>query len=93
MVTEQRLLIFGSDKRGTIYGMFHISELMGVSPWVTFADVVPERKDEVYMIEADTFYSKEPSVKYRGFLSMMSGRHLETGHFLILVVSQPKCTI
>lgn len=27
------------------------------------------------------------------FLSMMSGRHLETGHFLILVVSQPKCTI
>lgn len=67
VVTEQRLLIFGSDKRGTIYGMFHISELMGVSPWVTFADVVPERKDEVYMTEADTFYSKEPSVKYRGF--------------------------
>lgn len=41
---------------------------------MTFADVVPERKDEVYMTEADTFYSKEPSVKYRGFLSMMSGR-------------------
>ncbi len=58
VVTEQRLLIFGSDKRGTIYGMFHISELMGVSPWVTFADVVPERKDEVYMIEADTFIQR-----------------------------------
>lgn len=61
------LVIVGSDKRGTIYGLFHISELLGVSPWVYFADVCPEKKDSVVVTEADSFVSKEPSVRYRGF--------------------------
>ena len=38
------LLIAGSDKRGTIYGLFHLSEIIGVSPWVWFADVMPAHK-------------------------------------------------
>ena len=61
------IVIAGSDKRGTIYGLFHISELMGVSPWVWFADVKPARKNEIIVTENDTFVSKEPSVRYRGF--------------------------
>lgn len=61
------IVIAGSDKRGTIYGLFHISELLHVSPWVQYADVLPQRKDEIIFTEKDHFISKEPSVKYRGF--------------------------
>ncbi len=61
------LVIVGSDKRGTIYGLFHISDLLGVSPWVYFADVCPKKRDSVALTDADNFVSKEPSVKYRGF--------------------------
>ena len=64
---ESTLVIVGSDKRGTIYGLFHVSELLGVSPWVYFADVLPQEKDSVAITEADNLVSKEPSVKYRGF--------------------------
>ena len=61
------LVIAGSDKRGTIYGMFHLSELAGVSPWVYFADVMPKKKDTFIVTQEDNMVSKEPSVKYRGF--------------------------
>lgn len=66
-VTESgALVIIGSDKRGTIYGLFKISELLGVSPWVWFADVTPAKREEV-MLTCDTCHiSKEPSVEYRG---------------------------
>lgn len=85
------LLIAGSDKRGTIYGLFHISELMGVSPFVHFADVVPAPQKEIIFSEKDSMQSKEPSVKYRGFLSMMNGLRSETGHFPIMVDLLQKC--
>ncbi|MCR4793436.1 MAG: glycosyl hydrolase 115 family protein [Lachnospiraceae bacterium] len=61
------LVIAGSDKRGTIYGLFHISELMNVSPWVWFADVTPEKKESVPVTDKDCMISKEPSVRFRGF--------------------------
>ncbi|MBE5877316.1 MAG: hypothetical protein E7290_10575 [Lachnospiraceae bacterium] len=61
------LVIAGSDKRGTIYGLFHLSEFAGVSPWVWFADVVPAKKDSFVLDEKVNMVSKEPSVKYRGF--------------------------
>ena len=64
---QPTLVIAGSDKRGTIYGMFHISELMEVSPWVWFADVTPAKKGSVEVTDKDILISKEPSVKYRGF--------------------------
>ena len=64
---SEALVIAGSDKRGTIYGIFRISELMGVSPWVWWADAAPAVRDRVDLpgIEINTT-SKEPSVKYRG---------------------------
>ena len=61
------LIIAGSDKRGTIYGLFHISELIGVSPLVDWAGVLPAHKDRVVFTEKDNFVSNEPSIKYRGF--------------------------
>ncbi|MDE7326961.1 MAG: glycosyl hydrolase 115 family protein [Lachnospiraceae bacterium] len=61
------LVIAGSDKRGTIYGMFRISEIIGVSSWVFFADAVPKRREEVVLTDGVCMVSKEPSVCYRGF--------------------------
>lgn len=61
------LVICGSDKRGTIYGMFALSEYIGVSPLCFFGDAAPMHR-EYLAIEADIeTVSKEPSVKYRGF--------------------------
>ena len=62
---DRALVIAGSDKRGTIYGIYTISEKIGVSPWYWFADVTPEHKDTV-TVDVDTIVSEEPSVKYRG---------------------------
>ena len=64
---EKALVIAGSDKRGTIYGLFHLSEKLGVSPLVDWSGVLPARK-ESFSLKGDYKYvSKEPSVKYRGF--------------------------
>lgn len=64
---DKALVITGSDKRGTMYGLFSISELMGVSPWVYWADVNPVKKDEIsFKYSEIRTVSKEPSVKYRG---------------------------
>ena len=62
---EHALVIAGSDKRGTIYGLFHLSEKLGVSPLVNWNHVLPEKK-KISLTEKDEMISKEPSVKYRG---------------------------
>lgn len=66
-ICRQLLLICGSDKRGTIYGMFHLSELMGVSPLVYWGDAAPEHKSSMSVGQEIEMVSKEPSVRYRGF--------------------------
>lgn len=65
---ERAIVIVGSDKRGTMYGLYKISELIGVSPWVYWADVVPVKQLELALPQTSlNITSKEPSVKYRGF--------------------------
>jgi hypothetical protein len=64
---SKALLICGSDKRGTIYGMFALSEYIGVSPLHFWGDVEPARRDKIAITEKIETVSKEPSVKYRGF--------------------------
>ena len=61
------LVIAGSDKRGTIYGLYHLSELLGVSPLVNWNHVWPAHQEKVILTQKDAVISKEPSVKYRGF--------------------------
>lgn len=64
---EPRLVIAGSDTRGTIYGIYEISERIGVSPWYWWADVPVKKNPDVSIeIQKDYFASGEPSVKYRG---------------------------
>ena len=62
---ESALLIVGSDKWGTIYGMFDISRKMGVSPWYWWADV-PVKKHPQVFIKNGRYNLGEPKVKYRG---------------------------
>ena len=64
---DDTLVICGSDKLGTIYGMFRVSREIGVSPWIWWADVPPVHREEVSVPAAVFGISKEPSVKYRGF--------------------------
>ncbi len=61
------LMIVGSDKLGTIYGLFALSEYIGVSPMVKFGDAVPQPQKSLVAKEDIETVSKEPSVKYRGF--------------------------
>ncbi len=58
------LVITGSDPRGTAFGIFHLSKLMGVSPWVWWADAMPQKKQQLFI--SGSYVSTEPSVKYRG---------------------------
>lgn len=62
-----KLAIIGSDKRGTIYGLFHLSELSGVSCLVDWFGINPARRDKVEIADTDICTSHEPSVRYRGF--------------------------
>ena len=61
---DKALVIVGSDKRGTIYGIYDVSEKIGVSPWYWWADVPVEHKDALYVKPG--IYTEGPSVKYRG---------------------------
>ena len=61
------LAIIGSDKRGTIYGMFSLSEYIGVSPLHFWGDVEPLEKETIEIRKDIETVSKEPSVNYRGF--------------------------
>jgi hypothetical protein len=63
----QALVICGSDKRGTIYGMFALSEYIGVSPLHYWGDTQPVIRERIAITESIETVSKEPSVKYRGF--------------------------
>ncbi len=62
---DQALVIAGSDKRGTIYGIYEISEQIGVSPWYWWADVPPKHHENLF-IKAGTYVQGPPMVKYRG---------------------------
>lgn len=62
---DGNLVIAGSDKRGTIYGIYDISEKIGVSPWYWWADV-PVKKNKSIYVKAGRYIQEPPKVKYRG---------------------------
>src|SRR5476651_67196 len=59
------LVIAGSDKRGTIYGIYDLSKEIGVSPWYYWADVPILHKDNLYVLPGK-HTDGEPAVQYRG---------------------------
>ena len=62
---ERALVIAGSDRRGTIYGIYQLSEMIGVSPWYWWADVPVKRKN-LLALRGDLLQQGPPAVKYRG---------------------------
>ena len=64
-VVDENLVVAGSDKRGTIYGIYELSQRMGVSPWYWMADAPVIHKDEVWYYGYGHDYDW-PAVKYRG---------------------------
>lgn len=62
---KKGLLIMGSDPRGTAYGVFELSKLIGVSPWYWWADVPIQTQENLYVLSG-THVVGPPSVKYRG---------------------------
>ncbi|KAJ4258004.1 hypothetical protein NW762_008141 [Fusarium torreyae] len=62
---QKALVIAGSDKRGTIFGIYTLSEQIGVSPWYWWADVPPKHHAEIFAISKQTIHG-EPSVRHRG---------------------------
>jgi len=64
-VVDGNLVIAGSDKRGTIYGIYEISQRIGVSPWYYMADAPVKHHDEVWY-DGGRIVQPSPKVKYRG---------------------------
>ena len=60
-----QLVIAGSDKRGTVFGIYELTKQMGVSPWYYWADVPIEQHEALY-IKKGEYTDGEPSVRYRG---------------------------
>nr|MBX2857507.1 glycosyl hydrolase 115 family protein [Cellvibrionaceae bacterium] len=59
------LVIAGADRRGTTFGIYDISEQIGVSPWYFWADVPVKKKENIYILKT-TVVQDAPLVKYRG---------------------------
>ena len=64
-VTDGQVVIAGSDRRGTIFGIYELSRQLGVSPWYYWADVPTEHHSEVFLHKG-TYTDGEPAVRYRG---------------------------
>ena len=62
---DEALVIAGSDMRGTIYGIYELSEQIGVSPWYDWMDV-PVVKHQNLAIKRGSYTAGEPAVRYRG---------------------------
>ena len=64
-LVDNQLVIAGSDRRGTIFGIYELSQQLGVSPWYYWADTPIEKHEEIYAIRG-TYTDGEPVVRYRG---------------------------
>lgn len=62
---DEALVIAGSDKRGTIYGIYELSKQIGVSPWYWWADAPVTTQNNIY-IKPGSYTDGEPKVEYRG---------------------------
>lgn len=62
---SEAIVIAGSDKRGTIYGIYEMSQQIGVSPWYYWADVPVAKKENLYF-KKGIYTDGEPAVEYRG---------------------------
>ncbi len=102
---ETALVIYGSDKLGTIYGLFHLSELLGVTPYVYWGDADPVSYERITLAAEPGTECTGGKNRYRwkisarrsllsntaDFLSTMNGLALETGRFPISAGLRRRC--
>jgi len=69
---NRALVIVGSDRRATAYGILELSRMMGVSPWKWWADAAPRKQVGIKLNIREKTYGS-PSVKYRGLLTTKTG--------------------
>ena len=62
---DEAPVVAGSDRRGAVYGIYELSEQLGVSPWYDWADVPVRHRDNV-ALDHGRYTAGEPAVKYRG---------------------------
>lgn len=62
---DDNLVVVGSDKRGAIFGIYDVSEKIGVSPWYWWADV-PVQSNKTLVVKPGKYVQESPKVKYRG---------------------------
>jgi hypothetical protein len=62
---DKALVVIGSDRRGTAFGVYEVAQAMGVSPWAWWADVTPQRRDALF-VGVGVHRFGPPSVRYRG---------------------------
>ncbi|MBO4660837.1 MAG: glycosyl hydrolase 115 family protein [Prevotella sp.] len=65
LTVDNGITIVGNNGRGTAYGILELSRMAGVSPWVWWGDVTPEKKSKL-SIEKGFKTLQAPSVEYRG---------------------------
>ena len=89
--SDNQLIIAGSDRRGTIYGIYELSKQIGVSPWYYWADVPVARHNDLY-INKGIYTDGEPAVRYRGiFMNDEAPCLVGIGiniHFIIVAASE-----
>ena len=64
-IVDGKLIIAGSDRRGTIYGIYELSRQIGVSPWYYWMDVPVAKHKDIY-VNNGIYTDGEPAVRYRG---------------------------
>lgn len=77
----KKLVVAGTETVSTLHGLYHISEEIGVSPWVYWGDAVAKKQAEIVFGDEIEYTSKEPSVKYRGFF--MNDEWPSLGNFVM----------
>lgn len=80
-ILGSKLIVTGTETVATLHGLYHISEKIGVSPWVYWGDVVPAKQSEILWDGQMAFTSKEPSVRFRGFF--MNDEWPSLGNFVM----------
>ncbi len=64
-IIGNQIVIVGANGRGAAYGLLEMSRQAGVSPWVWWGDVVPEKKQRLSIDDGFTTL-QGASVEYRG---------------------------
>ena len=64
-IQDKQIVIEASNGRGMAYGLLELSRKAGVSPWVWWGDVTPEKKDRL-ILDSNFRTEQSPSVAYRG---------------------------